>query len=199
MNEPEVITGPVFSGKSDELIRRMKLAKIAGLKVMGVKPKRDSRDDEIVSHKINGDGTAFEDASSYPAFKVEKPEELEALIREHKPDLIGVDEAQFLSHDFVGFFKKLLESEEHKHLRIIIAGLNMTSEGDPFGAMPGFMALADEATWLKAVCFRCREYPPTATMSFYKKGQKDNPVEVGGVNIYEARCRKCWEPPNKKS
>jgi thymidine kinase len=198
MNKPEVITGPMFSGKTDELIRRIKLARIAGLRVMGIKPKRDSREKDIVSHKINGDGTVFEDASSYPAFEVERPEELEDLIREHKPDLLGVDEAQFLSHDFVGFFKKLLESEEYSHLRIIIAGLNMTSEGYPFGPMPEFIALADAETRLKAVCFRCKEYPPTATMSFYKKGEKDNPVEVGGVNIYEARCRKCWEPPKPK-
>jgi thymidine kinase len=193
MAKLEVITGPMFAGKSDELIRLLKLARHADMQVLVVKPKRDSRaKKEIASRKMDGNGTDFKRDSSFPAFGVKTPGEVEALIKSQQPDILGIDEAQFLSLDFIRLLKKLLESKEYRHLKIIAAGLDMTSEGDPIGPMPAFMALADKVIKMKAVCFRCKEWPPTATMSYYKIGKKENPIIVGDADKYEARCRCCW-------
>lgn len=196
MAKLEVITGPMFSGKSDELIRLLKLAGHAEMKVLVVKPKSDSRRKmEIASRKKNGDGNDFQKDSSFPAFEVESPEEVLSLLNTHSSNILGVDEAQFLDLSFVDFFQELLHSKEWHHLKIIIAGLDMTSEGDPIGPMPAFMSIADEVIKMRAVCFRCKAWPPTATMSYFKGGKKDSPILVGDAQEYEARCRPCWTIP----
>jgi thymidine kinase len=189
----EVITGPMFAGKSDELIRLLKLARYAEMQVLVVKPKNDSRrEKEIASRKRNGNGSDFTKDSSFPAFEVESPDEIENLIETHEPDILGINEAQFLSGDFQPFVKKTLECKKYRHLKIIIAGLDMTSEGESMGPMPYFMALADKVIKMRAVCFRCKEWPPTATMSYFKGGNKTDVVVVGDAEKYEARCRICW-------
>jgi thymidine kinase len=187
----EVGTGPMFSGKSYWLIGRLRLASYAK-RVLGIKPKTDTRDCGIVSHKNDGDSSKPPDDLIHPAFEVGSVEEFCRLIEEHNPDIVGIDEAQFLTPDFVPFIKKLLGAKEYQHLVIIIAGVDMTSEGDPFGPMPDFMNMADNVTKLQAVCSFCREWPPTANMSYFKKGKKTGPVLVGGAKEYGACCRKCW-------
>jgi thymidine kinase len=192
-----VITGPMFSGKSDEMIRRLNLASYADMQSLVIKPKRDTRSvAEIASReKVSKRDNNFKKRSTFPAVEVVTPEQTLELIRNRQPDIMGVDEAQFLRKDFVGFFKKIQQLKEYKHLVIIISGLDMTSEGEPFGPMPGFMGLAEDVLKLKAVCFRCNEWPPSATMSYYKLGKKSNQVVVGDAEKYEARCLNCWKIP----
>lgn len=193
------IVGPMFSGKSEELIRRVRLAAVAGMSVEVVKPKGDTLHNGEVCSKgkdCKGDKDFNERVSAFPATEIENPEELIELIKTRKPDVLGVDEAQFfLGDSFVRLFRNLHESVEYLKLVVIIAGVDMTSEGEPFGNMPAFMAISEKVYKLKAVCFRCRKYrkyKPTATMSHFKAGKKSDQISVGAANKYEAVCLKCW-------
>ena len=189
------LVGPMFSGKTGELIRRLRLAEHADMKVECVKPKRDIlHNGEICSKgKDSKDDLDFNNrVLSFPATEIQTVDELVELIDVRKPDLLGVDEAQFfLGDDFVKLFRRLHESREYSKLIVIMAGIDMTSEGEPMGNMPAFMALS-EVEKLKAVCFRCKTWPPTATMSYYKAGRKSDQVSVGAADKYEAVCLKCW-------
>lgn len=191
----EVITGPMFSGKSEELIRRIRIALHGEKLILVLKPTRDTRSgEEVYSRKKKTKNSDFEKVSSFPAHPVSSPKEAQELIEAHKPDIVAMDEGQFFEPAFADFVKKLLKSKRYRHLTIIISGLDMTSEGDPFpGPMPQFMAMAHEILKLRAVCFECKEWPPTAEMTYYK-GVKENPVLVGDAGIgYEARCRNCHQ------
>ena len=200
----EIITGPMFSGKSEELLRRLHLARHAERTVLVIKPKDDIRAiNEVVSRKkMNANDKTFEKFSCLPAFEVSTPEEIEALIKEYNPDILGIDEGQFfgtedkkhspeLVNKFVTFIKKILRCKKYKNLTVIICGLDMTSEGDEFGPMPQFMTLADEVSKLRAVCFKCKQWPANAEMTYYK-GNKETVVDVGDAEKYEARCKNCW-------
>ncbi len=188
-----VITGPMFSGKSKELIRQLQLAGHTDMNILVLKPKGDTRaNGEICTRekKCKHD-TEFKTNSSFPAFEVETAIDAFFLIKKYQPDILGIDEAQFLGSDFVQFFKELHASKGYLNLIVIIAGIDLTSENEPFGSMPAFMALADRVEKLRAVCFRCKEWPPTATMSHFKPGKKDQ-VAVGDADKYEAVCLTCW-------
>src|SRR3990167_1483421 len=152
----------MFSGKSEELIRRLHVARHSKKVIMVLKPKRDTRaKNEVYSRK-------------------KKTKNSKRLLRSHKPDILAMDEGQFFDQKFDRFIKNLLKNKKYRRLTIIISGLDMTSEGDPFpGPMPQFMAMAHEIIKLKAVCFRCREWPPTAEMTYYKKKDKKDAVLVG--------------------
>ncbi len=193
----EVITGPMFSGKSEELIRRLNVAMHAKKKPLVLKPVRDTRcGREIYSRrKKNHDDTEFEKFSDFPAFPVELPEQVLTLLESHKPDILAMDEGQFFDLKFVELVKMLMAFKPYHGLTIIISGLDMTSEGDPFGPMPHFMAMSHRTDKMLAVCFKCRQWPPSAEMTYYKAGDKKDAVVVGGENIYEARCRTCHSLP----
>lgn len=190
----EIITGPMFSGKSEELIRRLHVAMHAEKIILVLKPKKDIRTKEEVSSrkKKSKNSEIFEKFSSFPAFPIESPEEAQKLIETYKPDILAMDEGQFFDKNFETFVKCLMNNKKHRHMTIIISGLDMTSEGDPFpGPMPQFMAMAHEVVKLKAVCFKCKEWPPSAEMTFFKGGKKDDAILVGDAETYEARCRSC--------
>lgn len=197
-----VITGPMFSGKSDELIKLLNIALHGEKNVVVFKPKKDTRrpESEVYSRKKKNKDTDFEKASSFPAHIVSLPKEAQDLIDSNKPDIVALDEGQFFDISFAEFVKKLLKSKKYRNLTIIISGLDMTSEGDPFpGPMPQFMAMAHEIVKLKAVCFKCKEWPPTAEMTYYK-GKKEDPVLVGDASSgYEARCRNCHESSSQEN
>ncbi len=176
----EVITGPMFSGKSEELIRRLKRARIARLKVACFKPDIDLRyhHTAIASHS---DQTI--DATTVP-----NVESLRAALapRLANTDVIGIDEAQFFSESLVSYALELV----HLGKRVVIAGLDTTFHGDPFPPLPNLLAVADEVIKLSAVCIVCGA-PAIHTQ---RLGSSQQLVVVGAAGVYEARCRACFDP-----
>lgn len=175
----EVVTGCMFSGKSEELIRRLKRAKIAKQNIQVFKPALDSRYSsvEIVSH--TGD--------KIEAIPVSSSEEiLNKVIRD--TDVVGIDEAQFFDEGLVNVVQKL--SKEGK--RVIVAGLDMNFRGEPFGPMPILMAIADEVLKLHAICTICgEEATMTQRLVDGRPAKYDDPlIVIGASEKYEARCKK---------
>ncbi len=174
----EVITGSMFSGKTDELIRRLRRATIARQKVQVFKPALDTRyaEDRVTSH-------AGSDFAAQPVSQA-----LDIL--EHlDPDttVVGIDEAQFFDEAIVQVANRLAE----QGVRVIVAGLDMDFRGEPFGPMPVLMAQAERVDKLQAICMVCGE--PASRTQRLVNGQParyDDPVViVGASELYEARCR----------
>jgi thymidine kinase len=176
----EVITGPMFSGKSEELIRRLKRARIGRQRVVCYKPDIDLR---YHRHAI-----ASHSEHTYEAVTVANVahlrEELFPVLSE--VDLIGLDEAQWLDGSIVPLTLQLVLLGK----RVVIAGLDMTFAGEPFGAMPRLMAVADDVTKLSAICMGCG----APAIHSQRLGSSQELVVVGAAGLYEARCRKCFLP-----
>ncbi|MBP2071590.1 thymidine kinase [Thermoanaerobacterium butyriciformans] len=180
----EVVTGPMFSGKSEELIRRIKRAKIAKQKVQVFKPAIDDRYsiDKVVSH--NGD--------NMHAISIVKASEI-LTYAEEDTDVFAIDEVQFLDYEIVDIVKEIADSGK----RVICAGLDMDFRGEPFGPTPELMAIAEFVDKLTAICMKCGN-PATRTQRLIngKPANYDDPIiMVGAKESYEARCRKCHEVP----
>lgn len=171
----EVICGSMFSGKTEELIRRLKRAKIANLKVEIFKPTIDVRFDKIkiVSHDEN-------EIHSTP---VENSKKIFSLIQD--VEVVGVDEAQFFDDDIASVCDELA----FRGVRVIVAGLDMDFLGNPFGQMPQLLAKADYITKLHAICVKCGNI---ANYS-YRKTQEGPQVVLGAMDVYEPRCRSCYQ------
>jgi thymidine kinase len=176
----EVIAGCMFSGKTEELIRRLRRAKIAKQNVKIFKPKIDNRysNSDIVSHS----------EQSLPSILIDDINEL--LNFSEDAEVIGIDEAQFFSSDIVGICNKL--ANEGK--RVIIAGLDQDYRGIPFEPMPQLLAIAEYITKTLAICVVCGN-PADKTQ---RKTESSERVVVGASDIYEARCRKCHYIPKEK-
>jgi len=170
----EVICGSMFSGKTEELIRRLKRATIAQLNVHIFKPTIDVRYDKvkIVSHNENA-------VISTP---VENAKQILTLI--DNPDVVGIDEAQF----FDGSIVEVCEQLTLKGIRVIVAGLDMDYLGKPFGQMPNLLAVADYITKLHAICVQCGNIAHIS----YRKTKQEDQVLLGEKDLYEPRCRKCY-------
>lgn len=170
----EVICGSMFSGKTEELIRRLKRVKIANLKVEIFKPALDTRYDEvrIVSHDTN-------EIHSTPIDNSQK-----ILLLAQDVDVIGIDEAQFFDNELPNVCDQLA----YRGMRVIVAGLDMDFTGKPFGQMPFIMAKADYVTKLHAICVKCGHI---ANYS-YRKIPNEDQVMLGATDAYEPRCRKCY-------
>ena len=168
----EVVSGCMFSGKTEELIRRLRRAKFAKLTVKVFKPKIDNRysEDEIVSHS----------EQALPSIMIEKSEDILKLVKD--ADIIGIDEAQFFDANIVSVAVKLAELGK----RVIITGLDMDFRGEPFGPMPTLLAIAEYVTKPKAICVVCGS-PATMTQRITDSKKT---VDVGATDKYEARCRK---------
>jgi thymidine kinase len=179
----EIITGPMFSGKSEELIRRLKRARIARQRVACYKPDIDLRYHRtaIASHS-----SQTHDASTIAPTSDRLREDLFGTDRIHQADVIGIDEVQFFDADIIPLALELV----HLGKRVILAGLDTTFANEPFGPVPNLMALADEVTKLSAVCMVCGQ-PAIHTQRI---GQSQQLVVVGAAGIYEARCRAHFEP-----
>ena len=164
----------MFSGKTEELIRRLKRVKIANLKVEIFKPAMDLRYDEnnIVSHDTNA-------IISTPIDNSQK-----ILLLAQGADVIGIDEAQFFDDELPNVCDELA----FRGIRVIIAGLDMDFTGKPFGQMPFLLAKADYITKLHAICMKCGNI---ANYS-YRKIPNDDQVMLGEKDLYEPRCRVCW-------
>ncbi len=169
----EVICGSMFSGKTEELIRRLKRVKIANLKVEIFKPQIDTRYDEnnIVSH----------DTNSIVSTPVESSQAI--LLLAQDVDVVGIDEAQFFDSEIT----KVCETLALRGIRVIVAGLDMDYLGMPFGQMPNLLSVADYITKLHAICMRCGNI---ANIS-YRKTTEGGQVLLGEKDIYEPRCRIC--------
>lgn len=170
----EVICGPMFSGKTEELIRRLKRSSIAGQKVAIFKPSVDKRysEDEVVSH----------DKNNIKSIVVERPIEIIENIGRAK--VIGIDEGQFFDESLVAVVQQLAENNK----RVIIAGLDMTFSGEPFSPVPELLAIAEYITKVHAICVQCGSL---ATHSF-RLIEADSKVVLGEMESYEPRCRKCF-------
>lgn len=191
----EVIAGPMFARKSKLLIWRLEQESYIDKKILVVKPRIDTRTErEIASRKkINKESAEFEKGDSFPAHPISSAEEFIALVKEHEPNVIGIDEAQFFDEKLLEAIDELLDKYEREDNFLIIAtGLDMDAWRKPFGIMPDLMAKANQITKLTTGCFKCRKRP--ATLTYKKSGSSDKQIEVGS-KIYEARCRVCHKLP----
>ena len=173
----EVIAGSMFSGKSEELIRRLRRAKIARQKVQVFKPRIDVRysHDHIVSHS----------EMRHESNTVETATELLARI-EKGTEVVGIDEGQFFDNDLIGVANELAS----RGMRVIIAGLDQDYTGKPFEPMPQLLAIAEYITKTHAICVRCGQPANYSQRTF----QSEERVAVGATGMYEARCRRCFVP-----
>jgi thymidine kinase len=170
----EVVCGPMFSGKTEELIRRLNRAKIARLKVEIFSPKADTRylENALVSHNAN----------SIPSTPVESASAI--LLLASEVHVIGIDEAQF----FDAGLPDVCDVLANNGVRVIVAGLDMDFKGRPFGPMPDIIAMAESVTKLPAVCVRCGN----PAMYSYRLTPCDNKILLGEKETYEPRCRICY-------
>ena len=169
----EVICGSMFSGKTEELIRRLKRAKIANLKTEIFKPSIDVRYDEtkVVSH----------DSNAIQSTPIDNSQTI--LLLAEGVDVVGIDEAQFFDDQIL----HVCETLALRGTRVIVAGLDMDYLGRPFGQMPNLLSIADYITKLHAICMRCGNI---ANVSF-RKTEQEGQVLLGEKETYEPRCRKC--------
>lgn len=180
----EVVTGSMFSGKTDELIRRLRRATIARQKVQVFKPVIDNRYhvDKVTSHA----GTVFN------AIPVTCSDDILRLL-EPDTSVVGIDEAQFFDAGIVAVAQQLADQQK----RVLVAGLDTDFRGEPFGCIPTFMAIAERVDKLQAICMVCGE--PASRTQRLVNGQPahyDDPVViVGASEMYEARCRQHHEVP----
>ncbi len=177
----EVVAGSMFSGKTEELIRRLKRAQIAKLNVEIFKPALDTRysKTEIVSH----------DSKTILSIPVKKSAQIIKKINDI--DVVGIDEAQFFDDGIVQVCEKLANSG----VRVIIAGLDMDFQGNPFGPMPQLLAKAEYVTKVHAICMKCGNL---ANFS-HRISKSDSIIEIGEKDKYEPLCRSCFNKEMKKS
>ncbi|NOX44932.1 MAG: thymidine kinase [Caldiserica bacterium] len=185
----EVITGCMFAGKTEELLRRVERARIAKKRVLLFKPSLDTRysAEEVVTHY----------GRSLPCHRL--PSEvsmgqLERLVGDElaAADVVAFDEAHFFGRGF----PELCEALVARGKRVIVAGLDLNFRGEPFGPMPELLALADEVVKLQAVCVVCGKPATRSQRLIDGKPAREGPeILIGGLESYEARCRDCFVPP----
>lgn len=175
----EVICGSMFSGKTEELIRRLRRAQIAQMEVSIFKPSIDNRysEKQIVSHN----------QTKMTSYIVKNVKEIESLGR--LSEVIGIDEAQFFDSSIINICKILADSGK----RVIVAGLDTDYRGLPFGPMPHLMCEADYLDKFRAICIKCGNPASYSQRISFESGQ----VLVGELDKYEARCRNCFEAPKE--
>ncbi len=171
----EVICGSMFSGKTEELIRRMKRAKFAKQKVEIFKPAIDTRysEEDVVSHDHNAIPSTPIDASA------------SILLLSSDIDVVGIDEAQFLDQNLVDVCNQLA----NRGVRVIIAGLDMDFQGVPFGPIPSLCAIADEVTKVHAICVKCGALAYVS----HRLVKNEHRVLLGEAQEYEPLCRECYK------
>ncbi len=173
----EVICGSMFSGKTEELIRRLKRAQIARIKVQVFKP--------IIDDRYSKEHVQSHDATKVLSVPVSKSSEVLERV-EDSTRVVGIDEAQFFDEGIVDVCQKLA----NRGIRVVVAGLDMDYLGKPFEPMPKFLAIAEHVTKLHAICMSCGgEASRTQRLV-----ASDQQIAVGSKDMYEARCRNCHEP-----
>lgn len=170
----EVICGSMFSGKTEELIRRLKRAKFAKQKVEIYKPKIDTRyhESEVVSHDNNSISSTPVDSSN------------NILLLANEVDVVGIDEAQFFDDGLIAVCNQLANGG----VRVIVAGLDMDYKGNPFGPIPKLLSIAEHVTKVHAICVRCGNIANHSN----RKTNKSTLILLGETDNYEALCRDCF-------
>lgn len=173
----EVIAGPMFSGKSEELIRRLRRAAIARLRLQVFKPAVDTRysESEVVSHS----------QWRIPSQLVDRAEVILDRL-DPRTEVVGIDEAQFFDQTLPRVCRHIADLGK----RVIVAGLDMDFRGVPFGPMPELLAIAEQVVKVTAICARCGA-SAAYTQRLVESAER---VVVGAAGVYEARCRRCHEP-----
>ncbi|PKP11731.1 MAG: thymidine kinase [Bacteroidetes bacterium HGW-Bacteroidetes-4] len=175
----EVVCGSMFSGKTEELIRRMKRAKIAKQKVEIFKPKIDTRYsvDEVVSH----------DENAILSTPVDSPRNI--LLLANDIEVVGIDEAQFFDDGLIEVCNELA----NRGIRVIVAGLDMDFRGKPFGPIPKLLATAEYVTKVHAICVKCGDLAQYS----HRLSSNDKLVLLGETDVYEPLCRDCFQKAMK--
>jgi len=178
----EVVCGPMFSGKSEELMRRIRRAEIAQQRIQLFKPRIDDRysHDDIVTHN----------QQRMPSTPVASSKDILKYVSD-KTEVIGIDEVQFFDDGITDVCTKLANLGK----RVIVAGLDQDFRGLPFPPMPELMALAEYVTKQLAICVRCGN-PASHTQ---RLSESTDTIVVGSLETYEARCRRCFEPPEESA
>ena len=173
----EVIAGSMFSGKSEELIRRLRRAKIARQKVQVFKPDIDSRysENHIVSHS----------EMRHESSNIRTAADIRASV-EPDTEVVGIDEAQFFDNELIQIANHLAQ----RGMRVIIAGLDQDYTGKPWEPMPQLLAIAEYITKTHAICVKCGQ-PANYSQRIFESEER---VAVGAAGMYEARCRQCFVP-----
>ena len=173
----EVIAGSMFSGKSEELIRRLRRARIARQRIQVFKPEIDSRysNNHIVSHS----------EIKHESANVRTAAEIRARV-EAETEVVGIDEGQFFDNELIRVANELAE----RGVRVIIAGLDQDYTGKPWEPMPQLLAIAEYITKTHAICVRCGQ-PANYSQRIFESEER---VAVGAAGMYEARCRQCFLP-----
>jgi len=182
----EVITGPMFAGKTEELIRRVKRLEYAKQNIIVFKPMIDNRyaENEVVSHNN----------SRTRSINITKASEMMEYVDDYT-EVVAIDEIQFLDEDAV----EICEYLAGHGIRVIVSGLDRDFRGEPFSFMPKLLSLAEEVTKLSAICVKCHT-PATRTQRIIngKPANYNDPIIlVGAKDSYEARCRHCHEVPGR--
>ena len=177
----EVVCGSMFSGKTEELIRRLKRAQFAKQKVEIYKPQIDTRyhEEKVVSH------------SGLEIMSTPVPASSNILLLANDVDVVGIDEAQFFDMELVNVCKQLANSG----VRVIVAGLDMDFKGNPFGPMPDLLACAEYVTKVHAICMECGSLAHIS----HRKTADTNLVLLGETDSYEPLCRDCYNAANAQS
>ena len=170
----EVICGSMFSGKTEELIRRLRRAQFAGQKIAIFKPKLDVRysEDNVVSH----------DLKSVPSTAIKNPTEI--FLMDSDVRVVGIDEAQFFDDSLI----KGVQTLANRGVRVIVAGLDTDYMGKPFGPMPALMAVAEEVQKVHAICVKCGNLANHS----HRLTKDQNLVVLGEKDVYEPLCRDCY-------
>jgi len=178
----EVICGPMFSGKSEELMRRLRRAKIAKQHTMTFKPSVDNR--HSIEYVVSHDGNklyaqALDDVTAIPD-----------IVQQDNIDVVGIDEAQFFAQEIIPVICILIEQGK----RVIVAGLDLDFRRVPFGSMPILLAIADKITKLNAICCVCgKDANCTQRLVNGRPAKHDDPIiMIGAQEAYQARCRTCY-------
>lgn len=196
----EVIAGPMFAGKTERLIQKLNRAKFAKKRILIMKPANDTRTENfIASREITEDGSTRH-TSTWPALLISSAEDFKSALLDNEFDVLAIDEAQFFPldeprADSLGWLgrevRSLLRLRRESSLRIIVSGLDTDFAEEPFGPMPGLMAIADSVEKLSAVCMTCGADNAHRTQRLTKDTAQ---VAVGDADSYKVHCRMCYAP-----
>ena len=199
----EVIVGPMFSGKTERLIAKLHRAQYAKKRVRILKPAHDTRTQGyIASRAVLPDGTT-QVTDQLSAVMIHDEESFWKIVHLNKFDVLAIDEAQFFPldtpmRDCLGWFgravRALLRERRDTALHIIVAGLDMDFAEEPFGPIPGLLAIADSVEKLTGVCMVCGSDDGYIS---YRMISGDKQLVVGDIGEYQVRCRSCYQPPKK--
>ncbi len=180
----EVVCGPMFSGKSEELIRRLRRAKIAQQIVVTFKNSLDNQRTLAYEYVISHDGNKVH------AEPIDSVEQILSMALALDADVVGIDEVQFFPQNIIGIICQLVNAK----IRVIVAGLDLDFRGIPFGPMPTLLAIADKITKLQAICTICGiDAHFTQRLVNNEPARFDDPIiQVGAQEAYQARCRGCY-------